>query len=127
MTLRLKHEDYLRFIHFDGFTADWKGLRLGDDDLRILQLGICAEPLAGSVIPGAGGLRKLRFAPPSWKRGKRGALRVLYAIFPEHAVCILAAAYQKSEQENITPAEKRQLKLILHQIADELDRQSGAK
>ena len=32
----LEPEDYLRFIHFDGFTADWKDLRLNDDDLRVL-------------------------------------------------------------------------------------------
>jgi hypothetical protein len=112
----------LRFIHFDGFTADWKDLRLSDDDLRILQIQIMLSPQAAPVIAGTGGVRKMRFSPPSWRRGKRGAVRVLYAVFPDYSATVLAAAYQKNEQEDITASEKRALRELLEEIKDELKR-----
>ncbi len=119
----LNPQDYLRFIHLDGFTSDWRGLGLTDDDLRILQLTICLAPQAAPVIAGTGGLRKLRFSPPSWRRGKRGSLRVLYAVWPAHSVCLLAAAYAKSGHPDISPEQKGQLKRILHVVSDLLDRE----
>lgn len=123
----LQPEDYLRFIHFDGFTSDWKDLRLDDDDLRILQVQIMISPLAGKVIPGTGGLRKMRFGPPSRKQGRRGGVRVLYALYPEHSVAVLAAAYEKSEQEDIRPADKKALKSILEEIDQILDEERGTE
>ena len=89
----LKPEDLYRFIHLDGFTSDWNELKLKDEDLQTLQLVIMANPTAGPVVAGTGGVRKLRFSPPSSNKGKRGAMRVLYAIFPDYSVAVLAAAY----------------------------------
>src|SRR5215212_1670612 len=43
--------------------------------LRALELQIMNDPAAGDVIPGGGGVRQLRFAPPSWRRGKSAATR----------------------------------------------------
>lgn len=43
-------------------------------DLQALERILIANPDAGDVIPGTGGLRKLRFAPPSWHTGKRGGV-----------------------------------------------------
>ncbi len=37
---------------------------------------IAANPLAGDVIPGSGGLRKVRWSRPGM--GKRGGARVIY-------------------------------------------------
>ncbi|MCC6422414.1 MAG: hypothetical protein IT447_02970 [Phycisphaerales bacterium] len=113
---RLEPEDYFTFIHFDGFTDDWKYLRLDDDDLMALENQLMREPHKGSVIAGTGGLRKVRFSPPSWHRGKSGALRILYAIFPDFAVVVLAAAYAKSDQENISAQDKKMLKMIMQDI-----------
>ena len=118
----LEPEDYCRFIHFDGFTTDWKDLRLRDDDLATLQIQIMLAPQQGSVIPGSGGVRKLRFSPPSWNKGKRGAIRVLYAIFPDFSVVVLAAAYAKAEQEDISSDAKKSLKVIIREVQGALDR-----
>jgi hypothetical protein len=49
-------EDYCRFIHFDGFTMDWKDLSLTDDDLAALEIQIMLKPLGAPVVPGTGGL-----------------------------------------------------------------------
>jgi hypothetical protein len=59
-----------------GFAADWRRLGLTDDDMRALELAVMEQPEKGVVMRGAGGLRKIRFAPPSWHTGKSGAVRV---------------------------------------------------
>jgi len=117
----LQPDDYCRFIHMDGFTEDWKDLDLDDDDLRILQIQIMLAPQQGPVIAGTGGVRKLRFSPPSWNKGKSGGVRVLYAVFPDFSVAVLAAAYSKAEQESVTQDEKRALKLIMGEIQTALE------
>jgi hypothetical protein len=43
---------------------------LNDDEYAALQLALMRDPEAGPVIPGSGGVRKLRWAAPG--RGKRG-------------------------------------------------------
>src|SRR5688500_11732265 len=53
-----------------GFAADWRRLGLGDEDLRALESAVMQRPERGSVMRGSGGLRKVRFAPPSWHTGK---------------------------------------------------------
>ena len=67
----------LTLIQLSTFAAKWPKLRLTDEDLLSLEGLLIDNPEAGQVIPGTGGLRKLRFAPPSWHTGKRGASRVI--------------------------------------------------
>lgn len=47
---------------------------LADDDYRALQNMLMADPASGDIIPGGGGIRKMRFAMPG--RGKSGGVRV---------------------------------------------------
>ena len=112
----LNPEDYFRFIHLGGFTSDWNDLKLNDDDLAALEIQLMLSPQQGSVISGTGGVRKVRFSPPSWNQGKRGALRVLYAIFPDFSVAVLAAIFSKSEKGNINADDKKMLKQLMHEI-----------
>ena len=72
----LRIADLVDFIEVEGFQDDWAGLGLTDEDLAALQTQILTGRPA-PVVAGAGGLRKLRFAPPTWGKGKRGAVRVL--------------------------------------------------
>lgn len=64
---------------------------------------IAANPLAGDVIPGADGARKVR-----WSRsgsGKSGGARVIYFNLTEQQVVLLVAAYAKADRANMLPAE----------------------
>jgi hypothetical protein len=83
----------LTFVHLKGFTAEWKHFRLTDDDLRALERQLMAKLEAGAVMSGTGGLRKLRFSPPSRHTGKRGAYRVCYAFFRVADTVLLAAIF----------------------------------
>lgn len=60
---------------------------------------IAANPLAGDVIPGADGARKVRWAVQG--RGKRGGARVIYFNITEDGLLVLVAVYTKAERENM--------------------------
>ena len=49
---------------------------LDDDEYSALQGYLSANPEAGVVVPGSGGVRKVRWRAEG--RGKRGGLRVIY-------------------------------------------------
>ena len=110
----------LTFIHLAVFRNDWKWLKLEDEDLRTLEMLVLEDPLAGRLIPGAGGLRKIRFSPPHWRRGKSGAIRVCYAYFARHSTVAFLAAYAKNEQENIGAKDKTIYRQLLVAIEGEL-------
>ena len=64
---------------------------------------ISLNPLAGDVIPGADGARKVRWS--SKGQGKRGGVRVVYFNVSKQGVIYLITLYQKSEKETISPKE----------------------
>ena len=96
----------LRFVRGDGFVRDWQELRLTDDDLAALESLIMAAPRQAPIVPGTGGLRKLRFVPPRWKIGKSGALRVCYAYFEGFGLVYIFSAYAKTAKRNLSSDEK---------------------
>lgn len=99
-------------------------MRLDDNDLRNLEAIFLKDPRAGPVMAGTGGLRKLRFAPPSRHSGKSGATRVGYAYFPEVEWVVLFLIFSKSAKANLTPAERQQIKTLLDRIKRSLPKGS---
>jgi hypothetical protein len=92
----------LTFIQTFTFVAEFHQLRLTDEDLQALESILLRKPDAGKVMPRTGGVRKLRFAPPSQSRGKRGACRVCYAWFPAQCAIGLFLIYPKSQKDTLT-------------------------
>jgi hypothetical protein len=85
---------------------------LSDDEYSQLQQALVADPEAGSLIPGSGGVRKLRWGMAG--RGKRSGLRVIYYLRTRHGQIWMLTLYPKNVAENI-PAH------VLKQIKDEVD------
>lgn len=112
-------EEWPSFVHTRSFDNDWEELGLDDEDLARLQNAIVANPEAGAVVAGAGGLRKLRFARPG--EGKSGSVRVCYANIPNHGIVILALVYGKAVKGDLNPHEKRFFRDLLDQYKAELD------
>lgn len=112
--------DWLGFIELKPFTRLWDSLRLTDDDLWLVQVAILCNPKGFPVIPGTGGLRKLRFSPQNATSGKRGGMRICYAYLEEHRRVILALVYPKSQKDDLTEGEKRLIRGALEQIEREL-------
>jgi hypothetical protein len=106
----------LTFIETEIFRSAWQRCRLSDDDLSELQKHMLAQPDAGAIIRGTGGLRKLRFSPSRMKQGKSGAFRTLYCFFEEYGVVLLVTIYSKTRQDDISATEKKAMrKMILQQ------------
>ena len=83
-------------------------LYLDDDEYAELQQFMMGVPEAGNVVPGSGGVRKLR-----WKRkgmGKRGGLRVIYYVRYRPNEFWMLTLYAKAKQENVPAHILKQLK-----------------
>jgi hypothetical protein len=65
----------VRFIETPIFTRAIVRL-LADDEYRSLQLALLLRPESGRLIPGGGGLRKMRWSLKG--KGKRGGCRIIY-------------------------------------------------
>jgi hypothetical protein len=86
---------------------------LGDDGYLALQLALALRPEQGVVIPGGGGLRKLRWALEG--RGKRGSLRVIYYWDQAESSIYLLYLYAKNRQGDLTPEQLKQLRRIIQE------------
>jgi hypothetical protein len=65
----------MEFIEAHAFTK-YLYEYLSEEEYIALQLFLAFHPQAGVVVPGSGGVRKLRWGQDN--RGKRGGLRVIY-------------------------------------------------
>jgi hypothetical protein len=95
--------------------------RIWDDSEREAFVDYIAHsPEAGDVIPGTGGIRKMRWARSG--SGKRGGARVIYFYHHAEKPVYLLMVYAKARQENLTADEKR----ALRQLSAELKGESRA-
>ncbi len=78
------------------------------EELDELIAALAHTPDAGDVIPGSGGLRKVRW--PVGGRGKRGGARVIYTTIAADGVVWLLIAYTKAKFDNLPLAILRKLK-----------------
>jgi hypothetical protein len=101
--------ELLTFVESTFFTKRISALGL-EDSLRELQLGLLANPEAGDIEPGTGGLRKIRMADPTRGKGKRGGARVHYLWLGHTSMIYLLHVYGKNEMSSLTPDQKKQLR-----------------
>jgi hypothetical protein len=85
---------------------------LTDDEYLELQLALVEAPERGAIVPGSGGVRKVRWSQPG--RGKRGGIRVIYYAKTREGVIWMLTIYAKNEEQSI-PAH------VLRKIKEELD------
>src|SRR4051812_6010626 len=107
------------FIETEEFTS-WVSEYMPDEGLAKLQQDLSSDPDKGVVIPGCGGLRKLRVADPGRGKGKRGGARVIYLHLDETDTIHLITIYGKGQRDDLSAGEKRlyrQLVQLLKQQA----------
>ena len=100
----------MEFIEASAFTK-YVYEYLSEDEYLGLQNFLLQYPEAGKVVPGSGGVRKIRWAMSG--KGKSGGVRVIYYFKRQDNEIWLLTIYSKNEVENI-PAH------VLRQIAKEI-------
>jgi hypothetical protein len=83
---------------------------LSDEGLAGLQRALLRDSEPGSVMPGCGGLRKIRVADPRRGKGKRGEIRVIYLHVAEADVVLLIDIYGEDEQAGLSAGEGNALR-----------------
>lgn len=92
------------------FTRQVREL-LDEENYRQFQLELVENPERGSVIPGSGGLRKMRWHGSG--RGKRGGTRVIYYWATEREIILLLLIYPKNERDDLTPGQLEVLRRVV--------------
>jgi len=87
-----------------------------DEDYHEFQIMLIDQPDAGKIIPGSGGIRKIRWSGSG--RGKRGGSRLIYYWATNLDQIYMLFAYAKNERENLT---KEQLKTLQRIVVQEFE------
>lgn len=82
---------------------------------------IAANPGAGVIVKGTGGLRKTRI--PLAGRGKRGGARVIYWFWSVDFPIVLLLVFAKNEADDMTPAQRK----YMTTLGDELRASFGVR
>lgn len=100
----------------DVFERQAKRNALSQIELFDIISAIALDPLAGDLIVGAGGARKVRHPAPG--RGKSGGYRTIHYFAGEGMPVFLLSVYGKSEKGSLTQGEKNELAAYLPAIVD---------
>lgn len=109
----MAYNNSMEIIETSVFTAFITTL-MSDDDYKDLQNSLIKCPVAGDIIKGSGGLRKLRWSASG--RGKRGGSRVIYYWYKDQEIIYMLYAYAKNRQEDLT---RDQLKVLSKLVEEE--------
>lgn len=85
--------------------------QLSDESYAEFQQVLIFRPDAGRLIPGGGGLRKIRWRTSN--SGKRGGLRIIYYWDAPNDIIYLLLIYQKSHQKDLSPTQLRTLRNLV--------------
>ena len=94
-----------------------------EEELADLIDHVARNPESGDLIPGTGGVRKLR-----WGRsgsGKRGGARVIYFYYRPDCPLYLLLAYAKAQASDLTPEERKAVAALAAQISAAADEAKG--
>jgi mRNA-degrading endonuclease RelE of RelBE toxin-antitoxin system len=87
-----------------------------EDERGEFSAWLAENPDAGDVVPGSGGIRKVRWSRQ--RQGKRGGVRVIYYTAASKGLIWLLTIYTKSNKENI-PAHI--LKALKEELIDDFE------
>lgn len=78
------------------------------------------HPLAGDLIQGTGGVRKLRWGLEG--RGKRGGARVIYFFHEPNMPLFALTAYAKNEQADVSQQDRNDLRQLTDLLVEKWKR-----
>ncbi len=81
---------------------------------------LAVNPTAGDLIPGTGGVRKLRWGLEG--RGKRGGARVIYFFHDPGMPLFALTAYAKNERADLTQQDRNDFRKLTAMLIDAFKR-----
>ena len=100
-------------VEVEPFSAKAKQVWSEEEKLELVSF-VAHSPEAGDLIPGTGGVRKLR-----WSRrgtGKRGGVRVVYFFHDMALPVFLLTVYAKSDRADVSPSERRVMRKLVGEL-----------
>ena len=91
---------------------------LSTDERDGLILLLARDPMAGDLVPGLGGRRKLRFAAGG--RGKSGGFRGIYYAAGDTVPVLALLLYGKSERADLSPDQRRAVRALVEQWREQM-------
>ena len=80
------------------------------------------HPVAGDIVAGAGGIRKLRWALAG--HGKRGGARVIYFHHSENLPLFALTAYAKNQQDDLSQADRNDFRTVTKRLIEAYQRRA---
>ena len=100
-------------VELPGYLRRAESLLTAEERQEFINF-LAANPKAGVLIQGTGGIRKIR-----WSRGasgKSGGVRVIYFYHNPALPTFLLTVYGKGEKDNLTPAERNTLRAVVETL-----------
>lgn len=111
----------LHFVHTPLFEEVALDVPFTDEDLAELQKLLLKNPEAGDLVPGAGGVRKVRVPVPARGKGTRGGARVIYYYVSGRATVYLLYVFSKGDWTDISADGKKLFKELTAKLDKETD------
>ncbi|NVD99052.1 type II toxin-antitoxin system RelE/ParE family toxin [Massilia sp. BJB1822] len=102
------------FIETPVFSRSLAGVAT-EEEYCALQRELLRDPEAGALIPGGGGIRKIRFAAKG--QGKRGGGRAIYYFKVRHDQIFMLLAYEKSRKDDLSASQLAELRTLVKILA----------
>ena len=107
-------------VETPSYLADAERLFSSDERKAIVDR-LAADPTCGVVVPGGGGIRKVRFGFGA--RGKSGGARIIYLFSGTDLPVFILAVFAKNEKANLSAAERNALAGIVAAMVENYRRQ----
>lgn len=106
-------------VETPSYLADAERL-LSPQERKAVVDRLAADPACGVVIPGSGGVRKVRFGFGG--RGKSGGARIVYLFSGESLPVFMLAIFAKNEKANLSAAERNGLERLVTSLIEDYRR-----
>ena len=104
-------------IETQSFLTSAREAGISDELRAFIVQTISDDPMMGDVMPGTGGCRKSRFAGRG--KGKRGGYRTVHYNGADDVPVLLLVVIDKGEKDNLSQAERNELKKLLQTYEEE--------
>jgi mRNA-degrading endonuclease RelE of RelBE toxin-antitoxin system len=106
-------------VETPSYLADAERL-FSPEERKAIVDRLAADPICGMVIPGSGGVRKVRFGFGS--RGKSGGARIIYFFSGEDLPVFVLAAFAKN-QKDLSVSERNAVGRMVRDMIEDYRRQ----